>query len=84
MSNSPETTRRRLWLLSASVRKEVPGANITSHLHGYRLCASEDEARGSFLTCVMAEKPGFALTEMLCSTVPDDALRAALEGVTNA
>ncbi|MGI4800877.1 MAG: hypothetical protein ACRYG8_44010 [Janthinobacterium lividum] len=81
--SSPDTPRRQLWLLSAGVQKNIPGATITSHLHGYRLCVTEGEARGSFLITVMAEKPGFSITEMLCSAIPDNALQAALEGGPN-
>ena len=48
-----------LWVVSASVSKSAPESTVNSHMSGYRVAASEDEARGSFFSAVMAEKPGF-------------------------
>lgn len=68
----------KLFILSASLVKYEPGKTITSIMQGYRLSESEDAAKGSFLTAVMAERPGFPICEILCLEIPEATIRAAL------
>ena len=68
----------KLYMLSASVIKSEPGKTTHSLMQGYRVCESENEAKGYFVSSVMEEKPGFAIQQLLCMEVPDAAI-AALE-----
>lgn len=69
-------TMNKLFILSASVSKSEPGRTIHSLMQGYRACEGEDEAKGSFVSAVIREKPGFSILQLLCMAVPDDALSA--------
>ena len=56
----------KLFILSASLVKTATNATLTSVMQGYRLTENEDEAKGAFLSAVMAEKPDFLIAEILC------------------
>lgn len=64
----------KLYLLSASLIKSEPGKTVHSLMQGYRVSDSEDAAKGGFVDAVMAEKPGFAISQLLCMAVPDEAI----------
>ena len=67
-----------LWIFMATVSKRSEGSYITSAILGWRINASENEAKGSFLSVVETEKPGFSIDEITCIQVPEAALRFAL------
>lgn len=47
----------------------------------YRVAVSRDEAVGSIIAAAMAQKPGFAVSEVLCMEVPDDVIQTAAGNV---
>jgi hypothetical protein len=71
-----------VWLLMALVSKDHPGGHTSSGMMGWRVMASEDEARGSFLRSIEREKPGFSLDDLTVVRLPEAAMRMAL-GVSN-
>lgn len=68
----------RLWVLGALISKQEPGMMLHNIVACYRIAATEDEARGSFFVGAQAEKPGFAVNEIVCVEIPADAMRRAL------
>lgn len=77
---TPVTTDgpERMWLLAAMVSRREVSATKMSMVSGYRVTASEDAARGSFLRSVQEAKPGFSVDELNCMEIPASALRLAL------
>ncbi len=60
-----------LFILTASIFKDIPGGNTRTVILGYRRLASEDEAKGSFLTHVQTTKPDYVIEQLLCLEVPE-------------
>jgi hypothetical protein len=69
-----EAEQTEVYVLAASLIKSEPGKSIHSLMQGYRVARSEDEAKGSFISSVMEEKPEFAISQLLCMVVPRAAL----------
>lgn len=65
---------RTLFILSAAIIKSEPGQMVYSHMQGYRVSESEDEAKGKFITAVMDEKPGFSISGLLCMAIPEETI----------
>jgi hypothetical protein len=62
----------KLFILAAMVTKQDGLRTVMSSMQGYRVRATEDEAKGSFVDAVMKEKPDFSITQILCMEVPGD------------
>ena len=71
-------TSSKLWMLSAMVSKSIPGGLTRTLCQGYRISASEDEARGSFVAWVFSVKPEFSIDNVLCMEIPREAMCHAL------
>ena len=69
----------RLFILCAALIKTDPDKTAFSAMQGYRVCANEDEAKGSFFDAVRVEKPGFYIADLLCMPVPATAIRKLME-----
>ena len=78
MSKAVKTTGS-LWVVSALLQKYTPGVIVNSHMNGYRVAETEDEARRSFQTALTEWNPGFDIIEILCRRVPNDTLRLVLQ-----
>lgn len=55
----------KTFVLSAGLSKKEGGQLFTSIMQGLRRCASLDEATGSFIATIRAERPGFSIDEIL-------------------
>lgn len=58
-----------LYILSASLRKNIPNGHLSSMMLGWRRGFTEDAAKGSFLSTIQQDKPGFSVVELLCTQV---------------
>lgn len=60
----------RTFALSVMLSKSISGGMKQSSMIGYRRCATEDEARGSFMRAIDKKKPGFSIEQLLCIEIP--------------
>lgn len=67
-----------VWLLMALLSKRDDAGNTASCMMGWRVMASEDEARGSFMRAIERGKPGFSVDDLTVTLLPEDAMRMAL------
>jgi hypothetical protein len=68
----------KLFVLSASLVKNEGIISLRNTMQGYRICATEAEAKDSFVVAVRETKPGFLVEQMLCMEVPPDTIRTYL------
>jgi hypothetical protein len=67
-------TERKLFILSAMLSKQDGLQTKLSLMQGYRVRATDEEAKGAFLDAIMNDKPDYAIQQVLCMEVPKDVL----------
>ena len=73
------------WILGCCAYKPDKDGKITfGHFAGYRICATEGEARRQFLALAQQSRPDFAVTELTCQAVEPEELRRALGEIITA
>lgn len=68
----------KLFVVAAGMTKSEGYKTINSFISGYRICKNENIAKGSFLTTVLVEKPGFSIYDLTVMEVPLDAIKEYL------
>ena len=78
MNAQADNPPNKLWSLSAMISKSIPGGMSHNNCLGYRVSTSEDAARGSFISWVFSEYPGFGVNNLLCLEIPRETMRSVM------
>lgn len=74
-----ETEGSSLFVLSAGLSKRDLSTTTHTHMQGYRVEKTEDDAKASFLLACTKIRPGYSIDEVLCGRVPEDVFASMVQ-----